>query len=305
MVGTVDYIAPEVFSKDGYTETVDWWSLGTILYEMLMGFPPFCGKDPTITCRKVMNYKKCFEIPKGADISPEAVDLLYRLIADPNERLGKNGVDEIKAHPFFRAIDWRNIRKSRAPYVPKLKSDIDTSNFEKFEETSNWHKEYLREYDGAGAHGQADKRKDFYWIGYTFKKPANYENSKQIEAIFERLKKKKEAQGKRMFSEEKIDQSELKPAYSAVNDRKQSGKLVNNQMVCMFLKKNREQGPDEESKHLDKFDKKIFKSLHESDHKQAFIGNRPSKGFVPKLDKNISKRGLSSGGDQPVEPDGV
>ena len=44
MVGTVDYIAPEVFSNKGYTETVDWWSLGTLLYEMVMGHPPFFGE---------------------------------------------------------------------------------------------------------------------------------------------------------------------------------------------------------------------------------------------------------------------
>ena len=50
MVGTVDYIAPEVFTKDGYTETVDWWSLGTIMFEMLAGYPPFSGKSPMITC---------------------------------------------------------------------------------------------------------------------------------------------------------------------------------------------------------------------------------------------------------------
>ena len=49
-VGTPDYIAPEVFGKDGYTETVDWWSLGVILFEMLVGYPPFFSEEPSITC---------------------------------------------------------------------------------------------------------------------------------------------------------------------------------------------------------------------------------------------------------------
>jgi len=290
MVGTVDYIAPEVFSKDGYTETVDWWSLGTILYECLMGFPPFCGKDPTITCRKVMNYKKYFEIPAEANISAEAYDLLTKLIADADFRLGKNGVDEIKAHPFFRSVDWNNIRKTKAPYIPKLKSDIDTSNFEKFEEQSNWHDDYLKEfrkYEGR------QRKKDFFWIGYTFKKPQNYENSKQIQEIFDKLKKKKESEGKRLFSEEKIDKSDLK-VFSALNDVKRSAKVVNNQLGSMFLKKPKEKNQIESKKNIEHFDQKIFKSLHESDHKQAFVINKPNKGLVGKLDKNMSKSKLNS-----------
>lgn len=110
MVGTVDYIAPEVFLKDGYTETVDWWSLGTIMYEMLMGYPPFCGKDPTTTCKKVMNFRDNFEIPVDAGISDEAEDLLRKIITEPENRLGKNGVQEIKNHPFFKGVNWENIR---------------------------------------------------------------------------------------------------------------------------------------------------------------------------------------------------
>ena len=291
MVGTVDYIAPEVFSKDGYTETVDWWSLGTILYECLMGFPPFCGKDPTITCRKVMNYKKYFEIPKGANISSEAYDLLTRLIADPEVRLGKNGVDEIKSHPFFKNVDWNNIRTSKAPYIPKLKSDIDTSNFEKFEEISNWHADYLKEYHKS-CKGK-ERQKDFFWIGYTFKKPQNYENTKQIEEIFEKLKKKKESEGKRMFSEEKIDKNETK-FYKETKDHKQAAKIINNHIGSMFLKKHREKIPVESTKNIDNFDQKIFKSLHDSDHKQAFKANKPGKGFTNKVDKNMNKSNITS-----------
>lgn len=291
MVGTVDYIAPEVFSKDGYNQTVDWWSLGTILYEMLIGFPPFCGKDPTITCRKVMNFKKTFEIPKNADISPEAVDLLKKLITDANVRLGRNGVDEIKAHPFFRKTDWNRIRQMKAPYIPIVKSETDTSNFEKFEESPNWHEDYLKEY--RKSYKCKVKRKDFFWIGYTFKKPQNYENTKQIEEIFERLKKKKEAEGKRMFSAEKIDKGDSQ-THSGLKSHKQSAKIVNNHLGSLFLKKHKEHGPDEFSKQNDAFEKKIFKSLHDSDQKQGFIANRPSKGLITKFDKNIHKSWIIS-----------
>ena len=104
LVGTPDYIAPEVFGKEGYNETVDWWSLGTILFEMLVGYPPFFAENPSATCKKVMDWKNTFFIPKEADLSPEATDLLRRLIRDPSERLGIHGVQEIKAHPFFAGI---------------------------------------------------------------------------------------------------------------------------------------------------------------------------------------------------------
>ena len=133
MVGTVDYIAPEVFGKEGYTETVDFWSLGTILFEMLLGYPPFCGKTPSVTLNNVLNFEKNFKIPADAQLSKEAVDLMKRLIIRSDRRLGKNGVHEIKNHPFFRGVNWSEIRNRRAPVIPKLSGEEDTRNFEKFE----------------------------------------------------------------------------------------------------------------------------------------------------------------------------
>jgi len=74
LVGTPDYIAPEVFGKDGYTETVDWWSLGAILFEMLVGYPPFFAENPSATCKKVLDWKNTFMIPKEARLSKAAED---------------------------------------------------------------------------------------------------------------------------------------------------------------------------------------------------------------------------------------
>lgn len=119
-MGTPDYIAPEVFIQGGYNETVDWWSLGVILFEMLVGYPPFFSEDPSSTCQKILQWKKTFAIPPEAKLSPSAIDLIRRLIADSNERLGINGVEEIKAHPFFFGIDWRRIREKKAPYQPEV-----------------------------------------------------------------------------------------------------------------------------------------------------------------------------------------
>ena len=99
---------------------MDWWSLGAILFEMLVGYPPFFAENPSATCKKVMDWKNTFFIPQEADLSPEATDLLRRLIRDPRERLGVHGVSEIKAHPFFAGVNWKKIRELRAINIPKV-----------------------------------------------------------------------------------------------------------------------------------------------------------------------------------------
>ena len=70
VVGTPDYIAPEVFGQKGYNETVDWWSVGAILYEMIVGQPPFMSDEPSVTCQKILHWKKTLTIPKEAGLSP-------------------------------------------------------------------------------------------------------------------------------------------------------------------------------------------------------------------------------------------
>ena len=74
-----------------------------------------------------MNWRKTFAIPPEAMLSPQAADLIYKLVADPSERLGINGFNEIKAHPFFCGIDWKNMRKTKAPIIPDVKSPTDVS----------------------------------------------------------------------------------------------------------------------------------------------------------------------------------
>lgn len=133
-MGTPDYIAPEVFGQNGYDETVDWWSIGVILFEMLVGYPPFFSDEPSITCQKILHWKKTFIIPPEAKLSKEATDLLKRMISEPENRLGRNGVDEIKQHPFFRGFDWNGVRKMQAPYLPNVSSEISNENFDSFEE---------------------------------------------------------------------------------------------------------------------------------------------------------------------------
>ena len=88
------------------------------MFEMMVGYPPFFSDEPSITCQKILNWRKTFVIPDDANLSSQAIDLLKRLVTDSENRLGRNGAEEIKKHPFFDGLDWGNIRKKRAPNIP-------------------------------------------------------------------------------------------------------------------------------------------------------------------------------------------
>lgn len=119
-VGTPDYIAPEVLAQKGYGKECDWWSMGVILYECLVGYPPFYADEPVQTCRKIVNWKQSFGFPPEAKarLSPQCMDFVRRLICNAENRLGTGSVDEIKRHPWFNGVDWTTLRSIRAPYIP-------------------------------------------------------------------------------------------------------------------------------------------------------------------------------------------
>ncbi|KAI8549918.1 hypothetical protein RHMOL_Rhmol06G0062500 [Rhododendron molle] len=131
-VGTLDYMAPEVLLKKGYGMECDWWSLGAIMYEMLVGYPPFCSDDPRITYHKITKWQKCLKFPEEPKISNEAKDLICHLLCDVDTRLGTKGVEEIKAHPWFEGIQWDMLYEMEAAYKPIVVGELDTQNFEKF-----------------------------------------------------------------------------------------------------------------------------------------------------------------------------
>ena len=95
-VGTPDYIAPEVFRQKGYGQEIDWWSLGVIMFEMMIGYPPFYSDSSAETCKKILRWEEYLEIRPETNISKDAVDILKKLINEPEKRLGRNGADEIK-----------------------------------------------------------------------------------------------------------------------------------------------------------------------------------------------------------------
>uniref|UniRef100_A0A6I8PN54 Rho-associated protein kinase 2 n=1 Tax=Ornithorhynchus anatinus TaxID=9258 RepID=A0A6I8PN54_ORNAN len=139
-VGTPDYISPEVLKSQGgdgyYGRECDWWSVGVFLFEMLVGDTPFYADSLVGTYSKIMDHKNSLSFPEDAEISKHAKNLICAFLTDREVRLGRNGVEEIKQHSFFKSDQWNwdSIRETAAPVVPELSSDIDSSNFDDIED---------------------------------------------------------------------------------------------------------------------------------------------------------------------------
>ncbi|XP_072456396.1 citron Rho-interacting kinase [Notamacropus eugenii] len=138
-IGTPDYMAPEVLTvmngdgKGFHGPECDWWSLGVIAYEMVYGRSPFTEGTTAKTFNNIMNFQRFLKFPDSPKVSSEFLDLIQSLLCGPKERLNYEG---LCCHPFFSKIDWNNIRNSPPPFVPTLRSDDDTSNFDEPERNS-------------------------------------------------------------------------------------------------------------------------------------------------------------------------
>nr|XP_027203207.1 rho-associated protein kinase 1-like [Dermatophagoides pteronyssinus] len=134
-VGTPDYISPEVLrsqsGKECYGRECDYWSVGVFLYEMLIGDTPFFAESLVGTYGKIMDHKNHLHFPDDVEISVEARSLICAFLTDRLNRLGRNGMPEVKNHPFFQNEQWTfdNIHQCIAPVIPELCGDDDTSNF--------------------------------------------------------------------------------------------------------------------------------------------------------------------------------
>ncbi|RYP47305.1 hypothetical protein DL768_006607 [Monosporascus sp. mg162] len=176
-VGTPDYIAPEIFTGQGYTFDCDWWSLGTIMFECLVGWPPFCAEDSHDTYRKIVNWRQSLYFPDDITLGTEAEHLIRRqvnvvpLICNTEVRLGRGGAHEIKNHAFFRGVEFDSLRRIRAPFEPRLTSAIDTTYFptDEIDQTDN---ATVLKAQAIASGRQTDESPEMSlpFIGYTFKR---------------------------------------------------------------------------------------------------------------------------------------
>ena len=141
LCGVPEYLAPEIILNKGHGKPVDWWEVGVLLYEMIIGNSPFYDENPMMIYRKIL--KGEINFPSGFD--SDAQNLInHLLVADVSKRYGnlKNGVKDITELRFFRGVNWDKILKKEieAPYKPKITSNKDISNFplySDFEDSDN------------------------------------------------------------------------------------------------------------------------------------------------------------------------
>ncbi|KAK6119579.1 hypothetical protein DH2020_046681 [Rehmannia glutinosa] len=136
-VGTPDYIAPEVLVKKGYGMECDWSVqvvTGSNYVRNACWLSPFYSDDPMTTCRKIVHWRNHLKFPEDTELSPEAKDLICRLLCDVEHRLGTGGAAQIKAHRWFSDIEWDKLYEMEAAFKPEVTGELDTQNFMKFNE---------------------------------------------------------------------------------------------------------------------------------------------------------------------------
>ena len=180
VVGSPDYMAIEVLRGQPYSFSVDYWSLGCILFEFLAGFPPFSGACADETWTNLRHWASVLRRPRYDrpedlvfNLSDDGWDAITQLIATKDQRL--QSVDAVARHPFFRAVDWANLRQSKAPFVPTLDSDVDAGYFDDFASEADMAKyaevrEKQRNVEAVQDLAAADsKHARSVWVGFTFK----------------------------------------------------------------------------------------------------------------------------------------
>lgn len=127
--GTIEYMAPEILTRSGHGKAVDWWSLGALMYDMLIGQPPYTGDNRTKTIEKILKAK----LMLPAYLTQDARELIRRLMKrSETQRLGAQGAAAVRNHPFFKHVHWDDVlaRRLEPPIKPRLTSEDDVSQFD-------------------------------------------------------------------------------------------------------------------------------------------------------------------------------
>ncbi|KAI5290421.1 hypothetical protein KEM54_001591 [Ascosphaera aggregata] len=174
IVGSPDYMAPEVLKGEQYDFTVDYWSLGCMLFEALAGYPPFAGATVDETWQNLKNWQRVLRKPQYEDpnyfLSRRTWDLIVRCVAAKETRL--RNIREVHAHDYFAEVDFQRLREQKAPFVPELDSETDAGYFDDFGNEADMAK-YKEVHDKQRAlEEMADRDEKMgksLFVGFTFK----------------------------------------------------------------------------------------------------------------------------------------
>ena len=218
-VGTANYVAPEILREKEYGKEVDLWSLGIILFEMLFGYAPFNSKKNYEICYKVRNYIEYLNFPSNIKVSNNAKDLINKLLCEPEKRLGKNGIQEIKDHPFFNGVNWNNIKEMKPPFIPKVKKDYDTKYFNKFQYIESLYPDKKN-----------ITKKDCEFIGYNYNGEDN--ESSDLISVIEIIKKKESEFNEKNGKYNKIEINQNFDNINNNNIKKNNINCYSNNKIC-------------------------------------------------------------------------
>ncbi|WBW74365.1 meiosis specific serine/threonine protein kinase (NDR family) Mug27/Slk1 [Schizosaccharomyces osmophilus] len=221
IVGSPEYMAPEVIYGNGYDKTVDYWSLGCILYECAAGYPPFSGATTQETWTNLYFWKDVLQRPEKSRndqydksavcISDNAWSFILKCLGEPEMRF--QSMSEVQKHPYFSKIHWNHLRShGRPPFIPHLSDQLDTSHFDDFSNEAVmeaykdvYDKQRMMEEKMRKCHGFVNQRP---FQGFTYKhrtsqlKPAKQEEGNE-------WKKKRESKPKKKKTKDRVYRNEL------------------------------------------------------------------------------------------------
>ncbi|KAL7414384.1 kinase-like protein [Mrakia frigida] len=181
VVGSPDYMPPEVLRGKQYTYSVDYWSLGCILFEFLAGYPPFSGATPDETWANLKNWntvltRPVYTNPKDLifNMGDEAWDAITRLIAGDKVRI--SDLRDLQTLPFFSSLPFGNLRETQAPFVPALESEIDVGYYDDFtnqEDLAKYGEVFEKQRNVDAVKEKPEVFNRGVWVGFTFGKQTN------------------------------------------------------------------------------------------------------------------------------------